>query len=369
MIDTHSGAARLRVTIGLVTVALLLSGCGPAPIETDPTPTAAPVLTPTPEPLSAPRPILGIACADLLSVDDLDTVVSAPIQAAPPSPDLDSGPVVRSVGGLDCTWSNGQEPFALGDRNDSYVGIRVMVLPEAAAQWERYEEFMTAMSLSTSSCHGPPLWCEAAALIGDSWVTVDIGGARSEEAALALASSIFTSVGTAGPGAPPWAAPSSRVEVPLTCAEVIADAEVEEVLGLATPVYSRSYGDGGGWSLYQAAWALEGGPHCGWPWVDDEAGPGGMSILAGGVWAWEEILASHPELARNEVDLEPLSAGDRAWQSCEPGPAGDVTCTVDLVVAGHWIQLWVTETTRGPVDVVAASGALGSAIAERLNAP
>ncbi len=369
--------ARLRRTAALpaavaIMAVLALAGCTPPSPSSTPTPSpsgAAPSptgsATPTPEPEAlSPEPVLDLDCGDLTTAS-LSGVL--PGDRTPRDPGVSImnalptiAPVysIRSLGGIACEWSNGvafspQRGFAPG-----YQGVRVFVLPNGTAQFDRYVDYYGSAGLS---CSSDGSFCESNDLVGTTWIGMRVEGGSSATAASALVGEIAGVVSAAGPGADPWVPPTGTADLPTSCAGIVPDATVSSALGVGVPV--QSVGPAGGWSLEAGADVQNGTVRCSWLYLDSDSGVGAMGALHGGAWAWAE---ARPSLTAPSVPAElavsGLGADDEAWIRCASDGS---TCTVDLVIAGNWIEfsLWPPDWAPGPAfDRRAGAEALAAAI-------
>jgi hypothetical protein len=309
--------------------------------------------------------VLDLACAELASSGTIAGAVSAAVSSVDPAKTtMDAYPVladtypIRSLGGLACEWNNGQPQSGTTGLNPAYVGVRVLVLPNANSQWDRYVAYYGPTIVGDyCAASSVPLFCTTDALVGSNWVDVRIVGASSSAGASALGAEVVSAVTSAGPGAAVWTPPAGTTTLPADCPGVVADATVQSALGLAVPVQASS--GGGGWSIESGARENWGGPHCYWGFLDADDGVGSLATLPGGAWAWAEArtfitLPAVPEA----VSIAGLAAGDEAWLRCS---AGDTYCVIDLVIGGNWVEAYIWPGTSTP-DHRAGALAVGEAI-------
>ncbi len=366
--------ATLAVTlVGAVSLAACTPlGAGPTP--TIPAGPAEPTPTPTPtvDPLAGPESVIGVGCDGILSTSSLAGAFPAGVTAIDAGEaDMGSSPTisltytVRSLGGLACEWNNG-EPGQIppGWSNPAYVGVIVLVLPNATSQWDRFESIYASSGAVGSYCAATsvPLYCSTNQIVGTSWVEVTVIGAASEAAGTALGTEALGVIGAAGPGAPAWSPPTDTLALPAECPGVVTDAAVQSALGLSDPVAAST--GGGGWSLGAGARENWGGPHCYWSFVGADAGVGSLSTLPGGAWAWNEASAfltfpSPPASA----SLPGLAPGDEAWLRCA---SADEYCVLDLVIGRNWVEVYVWRDAGPSVDKRAGALAIGSEIVASL---
>lgn len=359
-------------------IALATAGCAPAP---SPAPSVEPVaieptVTPSPEPVpDAPQPTIGVTCAELLSTATIAATMPAGVAPIDPSVSRLAGlPLnaygifdavyVRASGGLACEWSNGQ-PQVIGDE---YVGVRVLVLPDAAAAFSRFSRELSHCSEVV------PVTCSFDALAGGTnWVWTQVYRANSAAAGAQIGDEIVTAVAAAGPRAPAWSPPAGTIALPpADCDAILPATPVGILLGVGVPLYQGGSTDGvgrfaeGGWYLPAAAFERAGAARCYYGDGVSMAFPATMEVLPAGAWAWREIrpLITEPAPARVEIAL--LGEGDEAWVRCTTDGDGR-NCVLDLVAGENWIRLevWDTElsgASRVTVDPRAGILRLGEAV-------
>ena len=357
----------------VVTAALLfLAGCtpeAPAPIASPTSAPASPTSTPSPtiDTVSAPQPRIDLTCDDLAASLPLTSTFSTAVSprsrakteysAQPSRPDEY---IVRSVGGLVCEFSNGQ-PEGASVYNPAYVGVRVVVLPEPGAEWERYIALVEDSDNAGGACIPDDVGttrCSLRVLSANRGIEVYIAGAVSEAAGTALADAALSAVTSAGPGGAAWTPPAETLSLPAECETYITGASVQAITGLATAFTVISVrGGAGGYNLRFAAEEINGSPACFFRFALDDGGLGSLYVLRGGEWAWAEaqtIVGATP------ITVAGLGADDEAWLRC--GPA-DAWCVVDLMLGGNWIELYLTPIqTEDPFDRRTAVQAIAATV-------
>ena len=346
--NTLIHARRLSGSLALVlAVGLIVTACTPPDVPViDGPETAEPAPTPTPtiEPVSVPMPVLDIECADLASTASIAGTFTTAVSVTDPSNTMmDAYPVipksyhVRSLGGLACEWNNGEPQSTATGTNPDYVGVRVLVLPNATDQWARYVDYYgdDAGGIYCSPA-SDPVSCSTDQISGTNWVDITIAGASSEATATALFDEILSAVDAAGPGADAWVVPAETAPLPTECPGIISDADAQAAFALDVPVQAAYAA--GGWSLGAAASEDWGGPYCYWAFLGADAGVGALNTLRGGAWAWQEARAfiTVPSVPQ-PVAIPGLAASDEAWIRCAPAEA---YCLVDLVIGGNWISVY-----------------------------
>lgn len=342
----------------LLAAALSLSLAACTPPDSEPTPAASPTpsdATPTPTPtveaLSVPEPVIGVTCAELLpaaavtaAFPDTLAVADAAHSTLVAGAAIVPAYVARSLGGIACEWNNGQAYSDSRGSNPDYSGVRVTVLPNAGAQWDRYVEYYGSdgLGLFCGEVFPPyPLGCNGNDLVGGHWVETTIFDASSAAAATALHAAILAAVGAAGPGADPWTAPADTLAIPSTCDAIAPTSAVQSALGVAESLVAS--GPAGGWSLRAGADVNAAVVNCNWLYYDADAGVGNLRVLPAGSWAWAE---AYPALtmpsAPEPLVVTGLEADDEAWIRCA---SGNAECVVDLVVGGNWLEfeIWAED--------------------------
>lgn len=370
--NTFTRARRLTGALSLaLAVGFSVSACTPPEDPAEPIPVVTePAPTPTIEPVSIPLPVLDIECADLASAASIAATFPVAVAVMDASNAImDAYPVIpktyhlRSLGGLACEWNNGEPQSSNTGTNPDYVGMRVLVLPNAGEQWVRYENYYGAGADSIYCSDGAlaSITCSTNRLVGTNWVDVTVTGPSSADLGRSLSAEILASVGAAGPGADPWVVPADTAPLPSECTEIISDADVQTALALGVAVQTNYAA--GGWSLSAAASQDWGGPYCYWAYLGADAGVGALNTLRGGAWAWDEARAFITVPAVPEaVAISGLAATDEAWIRCAPANS---YCLTDLVIGGNWISVYMWPDEGGsPLGVDRRAGAI--AIAEAI---
>ncbi len=374
---THgSGVALLLV--GVLT--LSLAACTPPGAE--PTPPATPTPsgstatpTPTAEALSVPEPVIGVTCAELLpaaavaaAFPDTLAVADAAHSTLADGATIVAAYVARSLGGIACEWNNGQVYSDSRGSNPDYSGVRVIVLPNAGAQWDRYVDYYGSdgLGLFCSEAFAPyPVGCSGNDLVGGHWVDTTIFDASSAAAATTLHSTILAAVGAAGPGADAWTAPADTLAIPSTCDAIVATSSVQSALGVAETLVAS--GPAGGWSLRAGADVNAAVVNCSWLYFDADAGVGNLRVLPAGSWAWAEAYPALTVPAAPEpLVVAGLEADDEAWIRCA---SGNTECVIDLVVGGNWLEfeIWAEDgLARVTADRRAGASTIAQAIVDSL---
>ena len=242
--------------------------------------------------------------------------------------------------------------------NPAYTGMRVLVLPEPGAQWDRYVDYYGATAAGTPSCYTSTgrTACQLDVLVSNRWVDVALDGAVTEAAGAALANAVAAAVTGAGAGAAVWNPPADTLALPDACTAYISGATVQAITGLTVPIEPVPR-FGGGWSLWAGAEVIDGSPSCYFVFDGLETGIGTLDVLRGGEWAWAEaqtLVSSTP------VTIAGLGSDDEASIRCG---AGDAWCIVDLLVGGCWLELYMYEDDfGGAFDQRAAAQAIAAEV-------
>lgn len=147
--------------IGLIAIALV--GCAP---EAEPAPTATPVaeVTPTPTPTPTPDAFDTVTCDDLLSTEEVATILG---EAAVAAPDPSYLGAVSLLGGTSCTWEDSRiYPYSVTVLDQAVVTESVV-----------------------SAGYGPPWRFATAVEAGSNWVVVEGYDEAANEALAGLVSS------------------------------------------------------------------------------------------------------------------------------------------------------------------------------------
>lgn len=357
-------------------IALATAGCAPAP---SPAPSVEPVaieptVTPSPEPVpDAPQPTIGVTCAELLSTATIAANMPPGVAladmaraelAGASGVGIPTSAFVRAMGGLACEWNNGQ-PYDGSGTNPAYLGVRVLVLPDARAHFDRFERIYGSSPYCASAV--VPLYCTRDAMIGTAWLSAEIIGSASDSAAGVIGDEIIAALSTAGPGASPWTPPAGTIPLSADCDAILPVTPVGSLLGVGVPLLNQgSDGGGGGRNLNLSAREESGSADCYYTYEGSMAGVASIQTLPAGAWAWREArpLITEPA-APARVEIALLGEGDEAWVRCT---TDGHTCLLDLVVGENWIQLqvWdtqvVSEAARVTVDPRAGILRLGEAV-------
>ncbi|WP_146243585.1 hypothetical protein [Curtobacterium sp. MCBD17_008] len=362
------------VTRGVVAVALLaalstgMTACTPT-TSADPRPTptdASPSSSPTPEHTPATtdfgtEPSAGDAPAcDALLPDDLVRAlvpdaepVDAITELAHPAATWNA---TRLTGGTGCWASNGSSP--LDDRaartadEPAYEGVRVAVLPDAAAAFRTAGTDATAPaeSATTVRCAASDaarVYCNGGVLAGTAWVDVAVVRLQTASDATpeamqpeyeALLEHVRETVAASpaasvdGDDSDDW----SFTDCTTDGVAAVADTTLRDSVTLTdTPP-----------TIDEFAQSRVGGSTCRFVGPEYATGAVYASVPDSG-WVVEQRLAAGTVDRDGRIDLPGLGARDAAWRTCD-----ELACTVDVVHDRTWTQYLLT--TEAASDTAAA---------------
>lgn len=269
-----------------------------------------------------------------------------------------------SLGGMHCTWSNGESRalFEGGTPLGTARWAELTLLPGSHADWDFcYERWANGESgpwpdstkLSCFTQNGSVLGvCSINFLVGDSWVALIINGpadnaAASDKEAVAAVSPFIEAIRSAlePVGTAPrydWGGTTPGANAPPTDCEAFVPAQaMSEALGQEL-TYS--------WAPKKRLWnrgvaADDFGAHdCIFSLPGSDSARGVLRALPGGRWAYEQLLEARMTAGADIeiVQIEGLGARD-AFLECRTSPWA--TCSMHLAVAGHWLQVQVDNET------------------------
>lgn len=188
-------AQRVRVAVVLALAATTLAGCAPEP-EPVPTATATVEPSPTAEAAVRPNPVFHLRCAELLSLEEAQAAITAPITLKRDETGMPGD--VREVadlqrGGLSCRWGGENRT---GSSYDD--GIDVLLLPDAQSDYlVRADGLPDAWSIAGADAAAAlcgqasdavegvfPGYCSAVALVGSTMVEVRFSDSKGAYASV-----------------------------------------------------------------------------------------------------------------------------------------------------------------------------------------
>lgn len=236
------------------------------------------------EPTAGPRPepMLAADCTDLVPARLLELSFDVPLTLVDPiaselaEPGIPSAASVRSAGGVACEWSNG-EAYAPAGANPDYVGLRVLALPAATAEWERYGEGTGIVEPVVDICarRTEPILCTTTGLVRGTWIEAVATGGRTVEGSLSATNMLLGAHGLMVAGGAPWLRPDDSAG---PC-ETLTDAAAVSVALGADATYDPI---ASGTTLTDGAERRVGSIGCGILVADEFLAA--VHVLPGGAW-------------------------------------------------------------------------------------
>lgn len=357
---------RLRWPLALAALAVVLTACTPIEAASTTTPTASSSPRPSaPAKPTAPVSSYGFGCTNLVPQDTVATALSAatvlePAFAGSTSADPKTW-AASSLGGLHCTWSNGvpMDQSEGGTPLGTERWAEVTVLPGSHDDWDEYFErwangesgpWADSTQLACFTGDGRVLdVCSINFLVGDSWVDLLMYGvadnvAASDADATAAVTPFVEAIRAAlkPTGTAPrydWdgTTPGANA-LPTECEAFVPAPAMSEVLG-----QELSYGSAPKSRLSIRGVASDdfGAPDCIFSLPNSDSARGVLQALPGGRWAYEQLLETRMSAGADidVVSIDGLGARD-AFRECRTSPWP--TCSVHLAVAGHWLEVRVS---------------------------
>lgn len=331
-LDYSSSMTRLLGATALVVAALTtltLTGCAQEPEATvTPTPTPTPTPTETAEPASRPNPIFAIDCAGLLSLDEVQDRVTAPVSV---KRDETNTPGAfweiqwLQRGGLSCRWGG-------ESRTDSSYddGVDVLVLPNGIEEFTTQTENSVSLDVAVdgadsavSQCSfgadpvaaGAPGLCIVSSLIGTTLVELrfsDSEGAYPTEqaigeVAIGLIETVIARMVAAGPRQQEWTPPASSLQADdafctAAGADLLAEMSLSALFSAARPV-----------TLFPGVTACE------YYFRASDLNSVGIWIVENAAWAAAVPHTESPEL-RDVFQRQTTSSGAQWWLNASDYP-------------------------------------------------
>lgn len=242
---------RLVGATALVVAALTmvaLTGCAQEP-ETVVTPTPTPTPTETAEPASRPNPLFAIDCAGLLTLDEVQARVSAPVSVKRDESNV-SGVYTELTwsqrGALSCHWgSEGRSNISFDD------GATLLLLPNGGDEFAAHIQSVGWKSVDVSGADSAGIYCLErergfgycliVALVGTTFAELgfsDSGGQYQTEeaisgAGIALLETAIARMVSAGPREQEWAPPAPSLQANSAFCDA-AGADLFAALGVGT---------------------------------------------------------------------------------------------------------------------------------------
>ncbi|MFE5670924.1 hypothetical protein ACFQ58_04850 [Agromyces sp. NPDC056523] len=301
-------------------------------------PSTAPPPPPAPPVTAQPASRYGLDCGTLVDPALVSGIFTTDVAAIDPilsesgvGVAIPRRAAILAVGGNVCEWSNGVPMNDQYGVEPDYVGVTIAVVPRAAAGWSQ-RAIVHGMPAEESTCDGG--WCSASSAVGDAWVTLSAyGGANLAGDASAwqsLVDAVVSTVGAAGPAAPPTLPERLTMLTPEECDALIP---VDQVRSITATPDAQVMIEAGGWSEWAEARLHADAVGCGWG-VDDLGSAARVDWLPQGRWAYLRMLETGTS---TPVQLAGLAAGDEASVRCDTRFGS--TCAVDLAVGQDWYNV------------------------------
>lgn len=335
----HTTALTASVTVALLTIGL--TACSPTGASSG---SGADGTGDSDNPAAAgPKPLLNVACADLVPLDDIraafndamdpDTFTGEPGGTWP----LSQVGLVQA-GALRCHWSD-----AADQQGEFEANLEVTALPHAADLWTTWHDTFTYLppvsglgNAAFGSCDEAtgedPAGCRHGVLVGDTWLRLDLRGLSSADLGLPIATAVTDAVGAATIVEAEWAPAASSLALPATCESVMTAKEVGAVVateGMAVREASLLMP-----LLFNAG--LDAALDCSWSnsYSSAQAMPIGVTILPGAGWAWDA------EWAKERPESRPVTAHEDLGDAAFAGCATDQDfCFVEVLADEAWITV------------------------------
>jgi hypothetical protein len=348
-----------RITILAIVAfgALALTGCAPAVY-----PHASPSHMSEPTPSASAAPVepstrLDIACDDLASPAALAPVLSHPVTAQSPAAvalaehsGIPYSYFVQQAGGLECLWSDGA-PASSVTGAESSSSASLVVLPDAAAGWAKYQNTYGFTSDKTVNClvnNGDG--CQYDALVGTSWIEATIGKLSTPPLAStvpsAAAAAFFAhvagvvraahSVGAALPAA-----------TATDCDKIISIPDLGKLLGVSAPL-SEGGADGGDSIEFTGA-SQVGLSFCFANLEGSDDGVASYAMLPGAAWAAREAagVAKLPSSPAS-ITIPGLAASELADIRYS---AATREAVLDFTLRGNWMEVVLYPVSSGGLPI------------------
>jgi hypothetical protein len=271
--------------------------------------------------------------------------------------------LVRHVGGLDCSWDNGEpEWLDEGHMNPAYKAVHVQVLPDPDNLYQRYAPDSFPQDPadaafgdgSSTACVGGTDLCFVNASVNGSWVELMINGlgltpegtdADARDKADPLISTVFDQI--------PEPSPGLTIPAPVDCARALP---VDAVLtGFGVPEGAATYdaGAGGGPDdLTSAAIQYTGNALCLAGESESDSPYAAAWVLPGGAWAFRDGDVPPGLRSAAEPISIPGTSAPESFLACDGS-----RCTVDFAVGPDWVQVEIvtreaTDSEQDPADAV-----------------
>ncbi len=334
----------LRPSVALaaaVALTAMLAACAPGP-----GPGAGPGDDSSKPGVQGPTPLVSVACADLVALDDIRAALGEAVE--PDEFPFEPGGTwplthvgLQQGGALFCHWSD-----AANQAGEHAASLEVIALPDATA-WGAWEKVIAgwgppsgfgdaSYGTCSSSLGGSYQYCRHDVLVGGVWLYVSVQNLTDPDAAVPIVRSVVDAMSAAEVSAATWAPAASGISLPTECEQLLSTETVAATVATADIAPREP-------SLNMPLIhnpALVTGPSagldCSWsnPYSSAVAMPVAVSVLPGAGWAWEASWA------RPRPDRAPAAAlaglGDAAFSGCA---TDQNSCFVDVLADGAWIAV------------------------------
>ena len=335
---------------------LVLAGCAPKPAA-PPISTFSSSVAPRSEPIQAATPsfLLGIGCADILTVADVQAQVAAPVsvKADEHTPPADAYDVaLDQVGGLRCVWGGSNRTD--GGYDD---GLNVALLPRAA---DGYATWMADAVAGSQGCQVESLRCSRDFLVADVWVEADYADSDRQAATQASIEAAFgtlvdhvrSKLAGVTTRHPLWIPPADVLRPLASCADSVTKAA--GILGVAAGDVSTQ-DDPPYRNLPEIAAERAKMTSCSWSAGDSQLD---WTVVPGGAWSLQEMSSDPPQPTLIERLRPAAVPGARAaFIGCGEACVAYLNAQESFVLVGMESGLDDAKLVTTAADALAAFGA------------
>lgn len=336
-----------------VAITAVLAACAPGT-----GPGAGPDDDPSNPGAQGPTPLVSVACADLVPLEDIRAALGEAVE--PDEFPFEPGGTwsltqvgLKQGGALFCHWSD-----AANQAGEYAANLEIIALPDAAA-WAAWEKELAgwgppsgfgdaSYGTCTSSLGGSYQYCKQDVLVGGVWLYVSVQNLIRPDAAEPIVRSVVAAMAAAKVSAATWTPPASAITLPTDCEKLLSTEKVATTVATADiaprePSLNMPL-------IHNPALAtgLSAGLDCSWsnPYSSAVAMPVAVSVLPNAGWAWDAAWA------RPRPDRSPATAvagiGDAAFSGCA---TDQNVCFVDVLADGAWVA--VSGNNEAGVDALA----------------
>ena len=165
-----------------------------------------------------------------------------------------------------------------------------------------------------------------------------------------LITEIVGTVGSApSPGAV-WVAPSSTGVLPEDCSTYATVEDFQALFATTEDIVMGSGDDGEGWRIDNASWNMAEVHRCKWATAaTGQTWPLYVTSLPAGEWAYERSAGVMTGEGSSQRVTDTIAGVDAATFGCHVYSG---FCSLDIVVAGNWIQFNAEQAPLGSLDDV-----------------